>query len=180
MLSGAAFVLAASMVVGQVEQVSPVHKGLLVFQPYIGKWVGEVTQPEDAPGLGKKGEKLPIVLTFGWAKNGNAVVGNLGVTLKSGYVEFSQSLYVWDPQRKTIVALESVLDGGMSRAEVTTKDGKLVFAVQGSKADGTITAAIVTYEPVNENSFRGGITQRKEGSKTLSDLSPVVLTRAKE
>jgi hypothetical protein len=42
MLSSAAFVLTASMVVGQVQQVSPVHKGLLAFQPYMGKWVGEV------------------------------------------------------------------------------------------------------------------------------------------
>ena len=106
------------------------HKGLLVFQPYIGKWVGDVT-PEDAPDSRKKKKPSEIVLTFGWAKNGNAVVGNLRVKLNNGYVDFSQALYVWDPQRKTIVGLDSVMDGSMSHAEVTAKDGKFIFAVRG-------------------------------------------------
>ena len=180
MLTFAILVFAASMVEGQPGQASPVHKELMVFQPYIGKWVGEVIQQEEIPGLAQKGEKLPVVLEFRWARNGNAVVGNLGATFKSGYVDLSQSLYVWDPQRETIVALDSNLDGAMSRADVSVKNDKLVFTVQGYKADGTSTSAIITYEPVKENAFRGWMTERKEGGKKLSDIPPTVLTRAKE
>ena len=84
MLSSAVLVLAASMVVGQSEQPAPFHKELKVFQPYIGEWVCELSAEEDVPGLIQKGEKIKVYLAFAWARNGNAVSGELRIVGKGG------------------------------------------------------------------------------------------------
>jgi hypothetical protein len=166
------------MVAGQVEQGTPTNKNLQVFQPYMGTWVGELAALDDEPGSIQKGDRLAISLTFSWAKNRHAVIGDLSVTLKSGVVTFGQGMYVWDPQRKTIVGLDTTTDGGVLRSEISGKDGKLIFAFHGCKADGTSVSSIITYEAVKDDSFSVQATQRTEGDRALPDSPHIVLRRS--
>jgi hypothetical protein len=178
MLSSAALIVTASMAWGQVEQESPVREELLVFRPYIGTWVGEITVPEDVPGIARQGDQVPVSLTFSWAKNGQAVIGNLSMNLTGRLMDFGQSMYAWDPQQKKIVGLDTNTLGELSRYEITTKNGNLIFTSQGTAADGTKISSVITYQWVDDDSLQAQLTQRREGEKTLPDTIPAIVTRS--
>jgi hypothetical protein len=101
----------------------------------------------------------------------------LETTLDDNPVAFGHAFYTWDPRTTKIVFLDTSLDGKMSRGEVTTENGNLLFTYQGSTADGTSLSSTITYVPLNKDSFRAQITNRKEGGKTLPDTTPLELTR---
>ena len=165
MFNSTALILTASMFVGQAGRTSRRStETCLYFQPYIGTWVANVTVDDDIPGLAQKGDELPVCISFGWAKNGQAVLVELGVTFASGDVDFGQAMYVWDPQRKAITGLDVNVIGDLMRGEAIVQDGKLVFKLHGSKADGTSISSNIVYEPVKEDSFRAKSSKERRGT----------------
>ena len=165
---GTAFLLAASLVVGQAGGTEQHLKGL---QWWVGEWKAEVEIEEDIPGIAKKGDRWELLDSHRW------ILGRSGIELKwtqkinGTEVSRGQSLIGWEGLSKKIMQW-SVTKEGNSFGEWTQVGDRWIYAVKGVEG-GVELSGNIEYWDMKPNSFRSQVTNWKVGDQILS--SPVFL-----
>lgn len=163
MLSLTGAVLAASMVMGQAQQM-----GNLMQQYgdlFVGRWIGDVTLISDWPGIGKKGEKVVNHLAVRW------IADRKGLEDESfGGNGTGKSIYFWDPASKKIKQYGVDSGGTFWEYECWKEDNKWVWKGGGRLADGT------EYKGKGETVFSdGGNTFTLTGTFTMGGEKTLAL-----
>ncbi len=97
-----------------------------------GRWVGELTLVADAPGFGKKGEKLTSYGLDKVTQDGNAILCDFYCGEGSGIW-----FIIYDPRAKRTRTTWVTSGGGMDQAILYKRNGKWIEQGTGSKPDGS-------------------------------------------
>ena len=162
------FLLTASMVIGQAEDISPHYQHLKDLEYFVGDWeiVGTLKVTGDFQGLDEfEGVPLRQVLSYQWMKNKNFMLvsaRNTGEKLIS-----YQGFIGWDPVTERIQSRDVNSQGAWHKYVHIKRDFGWVMegtAVYPGEAEGVYRAEI---RIADKNSFRHvGKGTLKQGGKT--------------
>lgn len=176
-----AFLLAASMVIGQAEKPASNYDRLKSFDALIGCWSlsGEVL--EDVPNVIEKGAKLVGHSSFEWIMKKTAVK-NQGF-VKFGDLEEVQFLGVigWNRAKECIVSGSLSSDGAIGQSEITvSEDGKtFTYAEKGVDPDGKSTTVKVVMTLTAPDTIVWQAKDR-QGGALVGDSPKYILRRCKD
>ncbi len=178
MLSRSVLILMASVVLGQTSANEPPQNGLKAFQPFMGKWKGEVSLEAQIEGFAATGDKVTANLEYAWTKNRNGISVHVSATFNGKTLDFTDGMITWDPQKKQIIGLDSLTDGGFSQYTIAIDGTRLTYTGTGATADGTPTSWTIIDDLEDSNTLKSQFVNRKEGEKKLPDGSVIVFKRA--
>lgn len=133
-----------------------------------GRWIGDITWSADAPGLGKKGERVTTYWEGTITEDGNALLGKFYGGNGSG-----TWLIVFDAGTKQIKGLWITSGGSVSHDIIHKQEGKFVQLRTGSNHDGAkteSTAAMTLEENGSKGTWRGA---GSVGGKKTDDFTEV-------
>ena len=175
-----AFLLAASMVVGQADEPLSNYDALKSFDAIIGCWTLEGQILEDSPDVAK-GQKVVLHSSYAWILKKSAV--ECRSTIKVGEQEAAEflSVYGWDRSRGRIVSAILSSNGLLGVSEVrVSDDGKTwTFKAQDANPDGTQSTSTVVMTLTDPDTIVWQAKDRQGGPLT-GDSPKYTLKRCKE
>jgi hypothetical protein len=170
--------LAASLVVAQVEETASPADHLKCYDGLIGKWVYKGPLQEDIPDFAEKNTQ--IVAHFCWKKafDGNVIVFEWDASIQGKPVAGGKGLVGWDPNEKRIVSGGMMSRGGYALGVITSsEDGKTVTSErEGIDHNGRKISSRLVRTLKDENTLVYQAQDRKGGEPT-GDSPKYVFTR---
>ena len=175
-----AFLLAASMVVGQ-DQSAVEH--LQPFKPFLGMWTLQGGLQEDVSlpsgGVLEKGTKLVASNSFRWAINRNAVVFDWSLKFEGQDFIYSTQLMVWEKKDKVIRCIWQHTAGEQGTTDWSFEGDALVGKVQAVDNEGVESSSKVYFRLKGKDAYTWKSTDRIRGGKPLPDTSEYEYVRVR-
>jgi len=167
-----AFLLAASMVVGQAEKPSA-YQHMKDLEVLIGTSEGTYELPEGRPEIGKAGAQIVRRVSARWALNKSVVIFRFERLVDGKPAIQWMELASWDPREKRIV--HSILvPGGSSSTGVWSKEGdELILKWSVALADGIEYAGKSRMHSTGPDTYIWQITDCVRNGKSIPDLPEV-------
>lgn len=177
MLEVAGFVVAASMVVGQVDTAPPQQNHLDQLSWLIGRWEGEFILPEGIPDLGKAGSKVNDQSHFKWILDKKFIQLNITNRIDGKISTRGLEVIGWDSKSSKIVHW---IFGSTSfhGPGVWRKDGDAwVLEWSGTTSDGTSFSGSSIHREVDEDTYTWKMVDLKRNNKKIPDWPEVTYKR---
>ena len=168
-----AFLLAASMVIGQAEETPSAYEHLKPLEGFIGTWRHEGVLLEDSPGIGPKGAKGIACISWKWIYGKNAIQWEWTFDF-DGKKSGTTGLIMWDAAQEQMVGHGVSYDGTNIHVTATFDRGMTceVFAVL---PDGKRESSTELYTLDGPDSFNCYVKNRQD----LPDVGPIRFQRVK-
>jgi hypothetical protein len=138
--------LAASMVVGQVEELSNYEHLKEYGEAMVGEWIVEINVDFDFPPLVKKGDIAILKVSNKWILDKSAICSHTSIEVKDVTIASGHGLIGWDRSAERIVTCGFGSLGSRDEGIVEKRNGKWHRSGTGVGVTGNVNAgtSIVT------------------------------------
>lgn len=133
----------------------------------IGEWIS-------------KDENLSTAFVFSWDQFKNFLMQTFTVSAFGETQLEGKQIVGWDPVKKAIHSWVFDSDGGFGEGHWVNNGKSWSVEMAQTLSDGAKASSVMTYTPIDENSFTFSITDRDLNGETLQDAEPITFTRSKK
>ena len=174
----AAFLLAASMVMGQAEGAASRQKHIQELGWLIGRWEGEFVLPEGIPDLGQPGSIVSDEQSFKWILNKSFIQYNFTSRIDGKVSSEGMEVVGWDAQSGKL--MHWVFGStGLHGLGVWRRDGEAwVLDWSGTAPDKTTYGGSSVHRVLDKDTYTWQMINLKKNGEEIPDW-PVVEYRRK-